>query len=91
MTKALKAAHDFAKWLKDNGYGEASVWGKDKVKEMGWGSATADAAVCLEGTSGLAVMQIWERGWFKDGMQPVKGVFIEPYSEWLMNFYNEKE
>ena len=91
MNKAIIAAQEFANWLKANGHGDAMVWDAAKVKECGWGSATADAAVCLEGSVQMAEMQVWERGWFKGGMQPVKGVFVEPYSEWLMNFYIEKE
>ena len=62
-----------------------------QVQKYGWGSGKADAGVCLEGSVRLAEMQVWERGWFKGGMQPVKGVFTEPYSEWLMYFYNEEE
>jgi len=86
---ATQAAESFAAWLRKNGYGQPTVWDQAKVQQMGWGKATADAAVCLEGTSGLATMQVWERGWFKKGMQPFPGVFCEPYSEWLMCFYNE--
>ena len=86
---AMRAAKSFAAWLRKNGYGEPTVWGPEKIKVMGWGSATADAAVCLEGMSGLAEMQVWERGWFEKGMQPVEGCNCEPYSEWLMYFYND--
>lgn len=89
MKKALLAAQEFAKWLKDNGHGTPLVWDKAEVAKHGWGSGRADAAVCLEGSVQMAEMQVGERGWFKGGMQPVKGVFVEPYSEWLMYFYEE--
>ena len=89
MNNAIKAANSFANWLKKQGHSDAQVWDKKKVEEMEWGSGTADAAVCLEGGPRLAEMQVFERGWFKNGMQPFedKGVFIEPYSEWLVYFY----
>jgi len=91
---ALEAAQYFASWLRKEYGADPSVWDAEKVKAQGWGPndvATADAAVCLEGGPELAEMQVWERGWFEKGMQPVEGVFVEPWSEWLMYFYNDKK
>lgn len=80
----LQAAHKFAGYLRRQGY-QPSVWDAAKVKETGW--TQADACVCLEGGPDLSLMQLYERGPFKGcDMQPWPGVFVEPYSTWLMTF-----
>jgi len=93
MSKAMEAAKLFCNYLRKIGFSDAEVWDREKIQRNGWGergSVTAAAAVCLEGGPRLAEMQVFERGWFKDGMQPVANVYCEPYSEWLVYFYDEK-
>lgn len=83
----LAAAESTAAAYRALGF-EATVWDRDKCRDMGY-SPSADAAVACEGAT-MAEDQVWERGPWADcpeTMQPFGGVFAEPYSEWLMCFY----
>jgi len=83
--KAIEAARKFASEAnKQSGTKYATVWNKKKCKEMGY-CPNANAAVCIEST-GLEVFDIRPVG-----SQPYENVFCEPYSAWLMAFYQEKE
>jgi len=87
MTR-MEAAEWLAKEIRKTGNSEAEAWDYEKVKRLGWGGEQPEGtcAVCAEGTQ-MAEMQVWEQGPFKKGMQPCQGVFMEPWSEWLMYIY----
>lgn len=82
----MAAAEDLAAKLKAEYGVDAKAWDSERLIETGW--TTADAAVACEGMD-ISEEQVWERGPFQDGMQPYEGLFLEPYSSWLMCIYRD--
>lgn len=60
------------------------AWTKEQVDERGW-NPEADAAVGAEGFEEWTINASEQFGF---GKEP-KGVFIEPYSSWLLSIYND--
>jgi hypothetical protein len=81
----LAAAKDVARRLrKTYDSDEVAVWDAAKVKEMGWGSGRAPAGIAWEGGPyDWAVTVSLDPVWMRD----YPGVFMEPYSGWLLYFY----
>jgi len=82
----VEAAEDLAIKLKTEYGVDARAWDSEKLVETGW--TTADAAVACEGVD-ISEEQLYERGPFKGGTQPYEGLFLEPYSTWLMCIYQD--
>jgi len=83
----MEAAEDLAAKLKAEYGVDAKAWDSQKLIETGW--TAADAAVACEGMD-ISEEQLYERGPFKNSnMQPYEGLFLEPYSSWLMCIYRE--
>lgn len=93
---ALAMAHDVAKWLRedylDSPGADVSVWDADKVREMGWGSANADAAVAFEGAYDWTV-ELTLSDHCHAAAERLRaahpGQFMEPYSGWLLYIYDD--
>ena len=90
MSKAHNAAKLYAAHLTNKGY-TAKIWTKDEIKEYGWGSGTADAAVCCEGIDHKAIT-LWAKEYDKtQNPQDQKNVYIEQCNDFLVYFYDQRK